>query len=115
MKRFGIVCAAVAVMSLGCAGAAVQEGAGEKPAAKKSVKVPVSALPNPGECRIWSPEKSEQGPSGPCADVSIKVKSGDWLMTRGPGSAGEVQVFVYGEIGIVKETFMLDAATGTSK
>ena len=115
MKRFGIVCAAVALMSLGCAGAAVQEGAAEKPAAKKRVKVPVSALPNPGECRIWSPEKPNQGPSGPCADVSTKVKSGDWMMVRGATSAGEVQVFIYGEIGIVKDTFMLDAATGASK
>jgi len=84
-------------------------------AAATKVSVPVSALPQPGECRIWSPAKAEQDPSEACAAVNAKVKSGDWMLSRGMQTANVVQVFVYGELGVIRETYLLDAATGKGK
>ena len=123
MKRMAVICVAAVALSLGCAGApAVQEGgakgAGMKGAGKKdavSVKVPLTAIPPPGQCTIWSPERAVESASAPCPELATKVKSGDWLLSRSVKNADVVQVFVYGDIGIIRETHQLDAATGATK
>jgi hypothetical protein len=104
-----IVCAAAVALSLGCAAGSGGGGAA------KGVSGPLSALPEAGQCRLWSPDKREQGPSVPCSELQGKVKSGDWMLTRGKANSGDVQVFVYGDFGVIKETYLLDAATGKSK
>lgn len=115
MKRVAMVGVVAVALSFGCAGApAVQEGGAAAPQGGGGM-VPVTALPQPGQCTLWSPERGEKAASAPCNDLTSKVKPGDWLLSRGMKNSGDVQVFVYGELGVIKETYLLDAATGARK
>jgi hypothetical protein len=117
----------VGIALLGCGHAARQPEPGavvfqdrlviEETDDKSPLRVPPAQLPQPGECRLWKPQKplGEQARPGPCAQIEPTAPPESWILYRPSQDPRLVHVRVVDPdwAGRVVQVRVYDAARGT--
>ncbi len=109
MRKTWMALVGVAACAAGCAGAAGTSGVG----GTGQALLPASAMPKPGECRLWFPEKFDaQPPSGDCQKLQIAVPGGAWFLRRPAEEPRIVHVAVIAKNGTVARRHIVNAESG---